>query len=604
MQNFKKLLFLLTPQEIRLACWLLVMILLMALIDMIGVVSILPFIAVLTNPSLIETNSILNEMFQISKIFGVENRQEFLFSLGILVFLLLIFSLSFKALTTYVQLRFVVLREYGISRRLIEKYLYQPYSWFLGRHSADLGKTILAEVGLIVGGFLKPMLNIIAQSTVVITLITLLMVVDPKLTLVIGFTFGITYAFIFFFMRRYLSRLGKERLKSNELRFMAVNEGFGAAKEIKTGGLEQSYIERYSVPAKTFAKNIAAARIVSQLPLFFLQIIGFGGVMLMILYLMKQKGSFNDAIPILSLYVFAGYRLMPGFNGIYSSFVSLEFVGPSLDKLYDDMKNLKQINLNKNHSVFSFNKSIKLKNIHFNYPNVSRLSLKDINITIPAKSTIGLIGATGSGKTTMVDVILGLLEPQKGILEIDGKTITQQTVRSWQKCIGYVPQHIYLSDDTVAANIAFGIKPKDIRQKAVERASKIADLHEFVIDELPRQYQTKIGERGIRLSGGQRQRIGIARALYHNPEVLILDEATSALDNNTEKAVMDAVDNLSKEITIIIIAHRLNTVKRCDKIYSLEKGEIKNQGKFEELIKVDENFSFINKNEENTRKND
>jgi ABC-type multidrug transport system fused ATPase/permease subunit len=311
---------------------------------------------------------------------------------------------------------------------------------------------------------------------------------------------------------------------------------------------------------------------------------------------MLQKGSFNDALPVISLYVFAGYRLMPGLHSIYASLVSFIFIGPSLDKLYLDMKNLKPFNLNQDQGVLSLNKNIILKNIYYKYPNTSRTLLKDINLTIPAKSTVGLIGTTGSGKTTMVDLILGLLEPQKGALEIDGQIITQQNVKSWQRSIGYVPQHIYLSDDTVSANIAFGIKPEDISQKAVEKVAKIANLHEFVVDELPKQYQTTIGERGVRLSGGQRQRIGIARALYHNPQVLILDEATSALDNHTEQAVMDAVDNLSKEVTIILIAHRLNTVKRCDKIYLLEKGEIKSQGKFEELIKVDENFSLNGKN--------
>ena len=208
-----------------------------------------------------------------------------------------------------------------------------------------------------------------------------------------------------------------------------------------------------------------------------------------------------------------------------------------------------------------------------------------------------MIGATGSGKTTTVDIILGLLESQKGTLEVDGKIITKQNSRAWQRSIGYVPQYIYLSDDTVSANIAFGVEPKDINQEAVERASKIANLHEFVMDELPKQYQTEVGERGIRLSGGQRQRIGIARALYHDPQVLILDEATNALDNITEKAVMDAVNNLSKRITIILIAHRLNTVKKCDKIYLLDKGEIKNEGTFEELIKVNENFRISANNQ-------
>ena len=203
---------------------------------------------------------------------------------------------------------------------------------------------------------------------------------------------------------------------------------------------------------------------------------------------------------------------------------------------------------------------------------------------------MGLVGPTGSGKTTTVDIILGLLESQKGTLEVDGKIITQQNSRSWQRSIGYVPQQIFLADDTVAANIAFGLELKDINQEAVEEVAKIANLHNFVMEELPKQYQTTIGERGVRLSGGQRQRIGIARALYHRPKVLVLDEATSALDNQTEQAVMDAINNLAKHITIILIAHRLSTVKKCNQIFLLEKGEIKNQGTFEELINTNENF--------------
>ena len=236
------------------------------------------------------------------------------------------------------------------------------------------------------------------------------------------------------------------------------------------------------------------------------------------------------------------------------------------------------------------NKSITLKNIYYNYPNVSRTALSGINLSIPVKTTIGLVGATGCGKTTTVDIILGLLEPQRGTLEVDGKIIKNNNSRAWQRSIGYVPQNIYLSDDTIAANIAFGIDPRDINKEKIEKCSKIANLHEFVINELPKQYQTTIGERGIRLSGGQRQRIGIARALYHNPQVLILDEATSALDNQTEEAVMDAVNNLSKNITIILIAHRLSTVKKCDQIFLLEKGKLKNQGTFDELIKNNDNF--------------
>ena len=332
------------------------------------------------------------------------------------------------------------------------------------------------------------------------------------------------------------------------------------------------------------------------MPRFVLEAIAFGGILLIILYILANTGSVNDAIPIISLYAFAGYRLMPAIQVIYLSSTRLKFVGPALDKIINDIKNLKPLNLNQNQGVLNFNKAIDLKNISYNYPNSQRTSLKNINLSIPNSSRVGIMGQTGCGKTTMVDIILGLLDPEKGTLEVDGQIIKDQNRRSWQRSIGYVPQQIYLSDDTIAANIAFGVDPKDINKDLVERASKIANLHEFVINELPDQYETSVGERGIRLSGGQRQRIGIARALYHNPKVLILDEATSALDDQTEKVVMEAIHNLDKNITIIIIAHRLSTIKNCDIVYLLEKGELKNTGTFEEIIKANNNFDTITKN--------
>ena len=596
METFRKLLFLLTPDERKRAGLLLFAILIMALLDMIGVASILPFMAVLTNPGLVETNLILNLMFEASSVFGVENNQQFLFALGILVFVMLVSSLAFKALTIYFQVRFVQMRQYSIGKRLVEGYLHQPYSWFLSRHSAELGKTILSEVSQIVGSGLNPLMELIAKGMVTISLITLLIIADPKLVLIISFSLGGAYGLIYYFSRKYLNLIGEKRLKNNEIRFTAVSEAFGAAKEVKVGGLEDVYVKSFSDSSKTLAQTQASASVISQLPRFILEAIAFGGILLIILYMMAQSGSFNNAIPIVSLYVFAGYRLMPALQQIYSSFTKLTFVGPSLDKLYYDLKNLKPAHVNKNEGTISYKKTIALKNIDYNYPNSSRTALKDVSLTIPIKSTVGLVGATGSGKTTTVDIILGLLEAQKGTLEIDGKIITKQNSRSWQRLIGYVPQHIYLSDDTVASNIAFGVEPKNINLKAVEKASKIANLHDFVLKELPKQYSTIIGERGVRLSGGQRQRIGIARALYHNPQVLILDEATSALDSQTEKAVMDAVNNLTKNITIVIIAHRLSTVKNCDTIFLLDKGHLKDKGTFDELIRVNDEFRYSVKN--------
>ena len=584
MKNIKKIFYLLTIQERKRAILLLIMSLVMALLDTIGVASILPFMAVLTNQTLIETNSILNTMFLISGKFGIENNLDFLFLLGGLVFVLLIASLLFKALTTYASLRFAQMRQHSIGKRLLEGYLHQPYSWFLNRHSADLGKTILSEVGRVVGGGVNPLIELIAKGLVTIALLTLLILADPKLAILISFSLGGAYGLIFLILRKFIKKIGKESVKSNESRFIAISEAFGAAKEVKFGGLENVFIKRFSETSLIFAKNQATSHIISQLPRFFLEAIAFGGVMLLILYLVGATGSLNNALPVLSLYVFAGYRLIPSLQQLYSSITLLSFVGPSVEKLYDDLLNLKSQEINKDNNIINFNKSITLKKISYQYPGTSKSVLKDISMNIRAKSTVGLIGLTGSGKTTIVDIILGLIEAQKGTLEVDGKIIQNKNIRAWQRSLGYVPQNIYLSDDSVAANIAFGVEKENINHENVEKASRISNLHNFVFEELPNKYQTKIGERGVRLSGGQKQRIAIARALYHNPKVLILDEATSALDNQTEKAVMDAVNNLSKDITIILIAHRLNTVKNCDIIFKIEKGQVVSQGTYNELI--------------------
>ena len=577
-------LYLLTSHEKRISVLLFLMILIMSILDTIGVASIIPFISILANPDLVETNNYLNYMFQFSNKYGVENTQEFLVALGVLVFIILVTSLTFKAITTYFQVRFVQMREYSIGKRFVEASLNQPYIWFLDKNSADLGKTVLSEVGQVIATGLRPFIQLIADSMVTIAIIILLIIVDPKLMLIVFFSLSSSYVLIYAFTKRFLKRMGTERLKNNELRFTAVSEAFGAAKEIKISGLEESYTKRFSNAAYIFASHQSYALSIEQVPRYILEAIAFGGIMLLILYLMSQTGSFNTALPIISVYVFAGYRLMPALQSIYRSVTLLTYVGPSIEALVKNFKGLKKVELTKNKDFLPLNKKITLRNIHFSYPNTSRKALKDINVIIPAKTTVGFMGTTGSGKTTMVDTILGLLEPQEGTLEVDGNLITKKNLRSWQHSIGYVPQHIYLADDTISANIAFGIDPENVDQKKIEKAAILANLHSFVIEELPNKYQTKVGERGIQLSGGERQRIGIARALYSNPQLLILDEATSALDNQTEAAIMDGINSLSKDITIIIIAHRLSTLNKCDNIIKLEKGEIINQGKFDEMV--------------------
>lgn len=596
MSKFKKLLAILDVYERKRLRILTFMILIMAFLDMLGVASILPFMTVLTNPSIIETNSFLNKFYQFSNVFGVNNYDHFFLILGFVVLLLLISSLVFKAITTFVQLRFIQMCEFSISKRLVEGYLNQPYSWFLNRNSSDLGKSILSEVQQVISSGITPLISLISRGVVSFALIVLLILTDPNLASIIGFSFAALYGFIFFLVRKYLARIGKIRLENNEIRFKSISEAFGAIKDIKFGSLEKTYLNRFSNAAQNLAKSQATASIISQLPRFFLEAIAFGGIILILLYIIAKEGSFSNALPVVSLYAFAGYRLMPALQQMYSSFSLLTFVGPALNKLHEDISEIKPLKLNEDKNIIKLNKSINLNNINFSYPNSSNMTLKGININIPVKSKVGIIGTTGSGKTTLVDIILGLLETTEGNLDFDGIQITKDNLSSWQRSIGYVQQNIYLSDDTIASNIAFGINKKDIVQGQVEKVSKIANLHKFIMEELPNKYQTIVGERGIRLSGGQRQRIGIARSLYKKPQLLIFDEATSALDNQTEQVVMEAINNIGQDMTIIIIAHRLNTLKQCDKIFLIHKGKLEKEGTYEEIININNELNIIRNN--------
>ena len=578
METLQKLYYFLTYSERKKAGLLLIVILIVTMFEMLGIASILPLMSVITNPSLIETNIILNTMFNVSKKFGVDTKNEFSFFLGILMFLILIFSLSFKALSVYLQSKFIYMQEWSISKRLLEIYLHQPYSWFLGRNSTELGTLILSEVGMIAKQGIAPMLNIISHSIVITFIITLLLLVDIKLTLIVVFVIGGAYVLIYYLLRIILDQIGRERLSANESRFKLINETFGASKEVKVAGLEKTYINRFSNCALIYSKHQASAQLINSLPRFIIEAIIFGGMLLLVAYVILKLGNFSNALPKIALYAFAGYRLIPSLQQIYIASVAFKFSKAPIEALYNDLKNLNVSNSNHDQDqdleILPFNKSITLKQIHYKYPNSSRKALDDINLIIGAKKKVGIVGPSGSGKTTAVDIIAGLLQPQKGTLEIDGEVITKKNVKAWQRSIGYVPQHIHLNDDSIAANIAFGVDFKNINYQSIEKAAKATNLHEFVENNLPDKYQTIIGEQGVRLSGGQRQRIGIARAMYHNPKVLIFDEATSALDNQTEETIIKELNNLRKDITIIMIAHRLNTLKDCDIIFKLENGKI------------------------------
>jgi ABC-type bacteriocin/lantibiotic exporter with double-glycine peptidase domain len=496
-----------------------------------------------------------------------------------------------KALAIYFQLSFSLMCEYTMGKRLLQNYLNQPYAWFLNSHSSDLAKNVLSTVSQIMHYGLLPLFNLISQTIVIFFITTLLFLVDLKLTIIVGSTLGIFYGVVYLSFSGLVNRKGSERVKNDQDRYTALSNAFGSIKETKLGNLENFFIQKFSKPAKNFAKNHVAAQTIGQLPRYLLEAVAFGGLLLIILYLMRQSNNFITILPILSLYIFAAYRLMPAIQQLYSSFISLRYADKAIDTIYKIRPT--KLNFNSLNKKIDFKKEISLKNITYFYPKSIKKNLKKISLKILANTTVGVVGHTGSGKTTLIDIILGLLEPLDGILKVDDTIIDKNNLSLWQNNIGYVPQQIFLIDDTITSNIAFGIDEKSINHEAVEQVSKIANLHNFIINELPEKYNTIIGERGIRLSGGQRQRIGIARALYNNPSVLILDEATNSLDNLTERNVMNSLNNLRDKITIIFIAHHINTVEKCDQIILMENGKIIASGNYDELSNHSKEFKKL-----------
>ena len=558
--------------------------------EMLGIASILPYVALLSNPDLIQTNEILSSIYKLSKIIGVSNYNEFLYLCGIIFFLFLTTSIIFRVINNYMQTRFITMLEHSIGKSLVESYLHQPYAWFLNRNSANLGQNILSEVGVVVNGIIAPVLVIITSGIVFFAIITLLILINISVALSISLFFIASYLIIFYLVKKFLSHIGKERLQANQNRFRTLSETFGAIKEIKVSGLEQFHIHRFEIPSKKTATTAAFLTLIANLPRYLMEILTFGGLIFFILFLIHRDGEFKNIIPYISVYIFAGYRLLPLFQQLYGAFTQINFSNPSFHTLYKDLVNLGFKTTLSIKSPMPLKKSISLQNINFNYINSKDKLIEDITITIPAFSKVGIVGVSGSGKTTIVDLILGLLDPEQGTLKVDGNVITPDNKKFWQKSIGYVPQQIYLLDASIKENIAFGVEIQDIDLEAVKQAARAANLHDFIVKELPNGYDTTIGEKGIRISGGQRQRIGIARALYHNPQVLFLDEATNALDQNTEKAIIDGLCNLNNNKTIIIITHQISTIKKCDIIFLLENGKIKAQGNYEELIKNNKLF--------------
>ncbi|WP_018878412.1 ABC transporter ATP-binding protein [Thioalkalivibrio sp. ALE28] len=584
LETLHKLNALLDPRDRGKVGLLAILMIVTAFMQTVGIASVMPFLAVLSDPAMVQDNDLLRMAYEW---LGFESTSSFLYFLGLAAFVLFMTGTALQALSQWAITRFTHMQQYELSRRLMGDYLARPYTFFLNRNSGDLAKTILEETTHAINGALMPALRLASQGLLALFIIALLIAAQPLLAFIVAVSLGGVYAAIYVVARTWLNRIGEDRVEANRERFTAAAEAFAGAKEIRLLGRERDYLERYRQPSKRFASHQANASLLRDLPQYAIESIAFGGVLLLVLFLMAGDGGLAQALPLIGLYALAGRQLIPAFQKIFQQVALLRFSTAAVNNILKDLgphpESTPLLSQGETPEPLAPERSIEVIAATYHYPGHERPALGDVTLEIPAHTTVGFVGSSGAGKSTLVDMLLGLLEPQSGTLQIDGKPLTRENVRNWQAAIGYVPQHIFLADQTVAANIALGVPEDKIDHAAVEKAARLANLHDFVIGDLPDGYNTIIGERGTRLSGGQRQRIGIARALYRDPAVLFFDEATSALDNATEKAVMEALHNLSGEKTIILIAHRLSTVRPCSRIYVLERGQLVDSGTWKEL---------------------
>ena len=591
--TIQKLREILTRREKIQIAILLVAIIAMAFSQALGVASVLPFISLVMDPDMVFDNRYLLWVYET---FNFNSVNRFIIFAGIGMFAIIIIANTISAFATWLKLRFAWMNNHRLSRRLLEKYLSMPYAYFLNQNSADLSKNVLAEVNNLTSNYLIPLLTIITRGMVATFLLLMLFWVDILVSFIALFVLGGAYALIFFRINKTLKYRGMLRRAANKMRFKAVSEAFGGIKETKVLNREPFFLERYSRESLKQARLMSWNAVIGQIPRFVLEAVAFGGIIVFVLVLLLTREDARQVIPLASLFAFAGYRLLPALQEIFTSFTKMQFNMAVLDGIYEDFTRVEEgmvadtFSKSKKAGKLSFARSITLDKVSYYYPNTDIAVIKDVNLIIKRNTMVAFVGPTGAGKTTLVDVILGLLPPQEGRVIIDATQLNSDNTIEWQRNIGYVPQHIFLSDDTIARNIAFGVPEKQIDQEALEEAARIANIHDFIVNELPQGYETIVGERGIRLSGGQRQRIGIARALYHDPEVLVFDEATSALDGVTEEMVLKAMENAAKLKTLIVIAHRLTTVKSCDVVYMLDRGRIVAEGTYDQLMGSSEQF--------------
>lgn len=557
----------LTPLDKRKLLMVLGLVVLMALTEAAGVISIMPFLAVLANPDIIENNPILNKLYSL---FGVPSKHQFIVYLGLISLFIVVFSALFKIITQYALYRFANLQRHYFSTRLLKIYLQQSYEFFLTHSTSLLIKNILSEVDELVRGVIQPILFLIAYTIVILSMVIILLIYDPIMALSTAFILIAFYTLIFSMVKNLINRTGKSFVESNTERYQACTEAFGGIKEIKISGSADQYIEQVEQSSRIYSLHSATREVLGQIPLHIIETIGYGCIIVLAIALVLSGKDVSTILPVLGLYGIAAYRMLPAAQIVYRSITTIKFSEHIFDIIQQEFNLEKKPNQFSSISSINFQSSIRLENISFTYQSrPDQLILKNFNLFLKKNTSLGIVGKSGSGKSTLIDIMLGLLQPQSGKIFIDNVELKPENLSAWHALIGYVPQTIYLTDKTIAENIAFGVVKDNIDMKLVKHAAEQAQLTDFIENNLSQGYATMVGERGVMLSGGQRQRIGIARALYKDPQVLFMDEATSALDIETEQAVNEAIQNLSGKKTVIIIAHRESSIRNCDQLLHL-----------------------------------
>lgn len=545
----------------------------MAFLETLGVLSVMPFLAVLSSPNIIENDTRVHYFYEI---LGSTSYTNFIIKLGLVSIANIFVSSLFKVIHSYGISRFVSLQRHYLSTRLLSIYLKQDYDFFIQKNSSELTKNILSQVDQLVDSIIQPLMSIISYGLVIACMVFLIFIYNPYIAISVFSIFLIVYTSIYFSVKKFLGKIGQEFQHANSERYKACNEVLGGIKDVKINHADQGYLQYFQQQSSIFARHLAANQTVGNIPLLLVESMGYCAIIGLAVSLVLNNQNISTILPSLGLFGFAAYRMLPAAQNIYRAISGMRFSFDSANKILDDLYLPVQLNEKNNSLKLIFKHQIELRNINYAYPAYPHKNvLKDFSLVIPYKCSVGIVGKSGSGKSTLMDILLGLLQPQQGELLIDGVVINKSNVHLWQRLVGYIPQFIYLADDTVAQNIAFGIPKDDIDMNAVVSAAKAAQIHDFIVNHLKDGYNTLVGERGVMLSGGQRQRVGIARALYKDPQVLFMDEATSALDVETEKAVNEAINALSGKKTMIIIAHRESAVAQCDRILNLSEESIK-----------------------------